>query len=160
MWKYAAGYLVLWGILRIAFLISRVTGWGNINGASAVEYVRQMWNTSLLENGHIFCGDDHVCVCAFTVSACCNPGKVRWIRYALVDGAVFALVCLGMNGVCRLKFEQKSSGRATCLIDHLLLCGRMRTWQEITCLLAMVVFILVIGAFVFSYASRQYAVKI
>ncbi len=52
--------------------------------------------------------------------------KVRWIRYALVDGAVFALVCLGMNGVCRLKFEQKSSGRATCLIDHLLLCGRMR----------------------------------
>ena len=35
----------------------------------------------------------------------------------------------------------------------------MRTWQEITCLLAMVVFILVIGAFVFSYASRQYAVK-
>lgn len=86
--------------------------------------------------------------------------KVRWIRYALVDGAVFALVCLGINGVCRLKFEQKSSGRATCLIDHLLLCGRMRTWQEITCLLAMVVFILVIGAFVFSYASRQYAVKI
>lgn len=85
--------------------------------------------------------------------------KVRWIRYALVDGAVFALVCLGINGVCRLKFEQKSSGRATCLIDHLLLCGRMRTWQEITCLLAMVVFILVIGAFVFSYASRQYAVK-
>lgn len=75
LWKYAAGYLVLWGILRIAFLISRVTGWGNINGASAVEYVRQMWNTSLLENGHIFCGDDHVCVCAFTVSACCNQGK-------------------------------------------------------------------------------------
>lgn len=33
------------------------------------------------------------------------------------------------------------------------------TWQEITCLLAMVVFILVIGAFVFNYASRQYAVK-
>lgn len=85
--------------------------------------------------------------------------KVRWIRYALVDGAVFALVCLGINGVCRLKFEQKSSGGATCLIDHLLLCGRMRTWQEITCLLAMVVFILVIGAFVFSYASRQYAGK-
>ena len=49
LWKYAAGYLVLWGILRIAFLISRVTGWGNINGASAVEYVRQMRNTSLLE---------------------------------------------------------------------------------------------------------------
>lgn len=160
LWKYAAGYLVLWGILRIAFLISRVTGWGNINGASAVEYVRQMWNTSLLEKwAYFFAG---MIMFAFVLSLfplAVIREKVRWIRYALVDGAVFALVCLGMNGVCRLKFEQKSSGRATCLIDHLLLCGRMRTWQEITCLLAMVVFILVIGAFVFSYASRQYAVK-
>ena len=25
--------------------------------------------------GIFFCGDDHVCVCAFTVSACCNQGK-------------------------------------------------------------------------------------
>ena len=160
LWKYAAGYLVLWGILRIAFLFSRVTGWGNINGASAVEYVRQMWNTSLLEKwAYFFAG---MIMFAFVLSLfplAVIREKVRWIRYALVDGAVFALVCLGMNGVCRLKFEQKSSGRATCLIDHLLLCGRMRTWQEITCLLAMVVFILVIGAFVFSYASRQYAVK-
>ena len=160
LWKYAAGYLVLWGILRIAFLISRVTGWGNINGASAVEYVRQMWNTSLLEKwAYFFAG---MIMFAFVLSLfplAVIREKVRWIRYALVDGAVFALVCLGINGVCRLKFEQKSSGRATCLIDHLLLCGRMRTWQEITCLLAMVVFILVIGAFVFSYASRQYAVK-
>ena len=160
LWKYAAGYLVLWGILRIAFLISRVTGWGNINGASAVEYVRQMWNTSLLEKwAYFFAG---MIMFAFVLSLfplAVIREKVRWIRYALVDGAVFALVCLGNNGVCRLKFEQKSSGGATCLIDHLLLCGRMRTWQEITCLLAMVVFILVIGAFVFSYASRQYAVK-
>ena len=159
LWKYAAGYLVLWGILRIAFLISRVTGWGNINGASAVEYVRQMWNTSLLEKwAYFFAG---MIMFAFVLSLfplAVIREKVRWIRYALVDGAVFALVCLGNNGVCRLKFEQKSSGGATCLIDHLLLCGRMRTWQEITCLLAMVVFILVIGAFVFSYASRRYAV--
>lgn len=133
LWKYAAGYLVLWGILRIAFLISRVTGWGNINGASAVEYVRQMWNTSLLEKwAYFFAG---MIMFAFVLSLfplAVIWEKVRWIRYALVDGAVFALVCLGMNGVCRLKFEQKSSGRATCLIDHLLLCGRMRIWQEIT----------------------------
>ena len=72
LWKYAAGYLVLWGILRIAFLISRVTGWGNINGASAVEYVEHI---AFGKMGIFFCGDDHVCVCAFTVSACCNPGK-------------------------------------------------------------------------------------
>ena len=122
LWKYAVGYLVLWGILRIAFLISRVTGWGNINGASAVEYVRQMWNTSLLEKwAYFFAG---MIMFAFVLSLfplAVIREKVRWIRYALVDGAVFALVCLGINGVCRLKFEQKSSGRATCLIDHLLL---------------------------------------
>ena len=99
LWKYAAGYLVLWGILRIAFLISRVTGWGNINGASAVEYVRQMWNTSLLEKwAYFFAG---MIMFAFVLSLfplAVIREKVRWIRYALVDGAVFALVCLGING--------------------------------------------------------------
>ena len=84
LWKYAAGYLVLWGILRIAFLISRVTGWGNINGASAVEYVRQMWNTSLLEKwAYFFAG---MIMFAFVLSLfplAVIREKVRWIRYAL-----------------------------------------------------------------------------
>lgn len=156
LWRYAAGYLISWGILRIAFLISRVTGWGNINGASALEYVRQMWETSLLEKwAYFFAG---MVMFAFVLSLfplTIIQRKSRWVRYALIDGAVFALVCLGINGICRWNFEQESGSRATCLIDHLLLCGRMQTWQEVLFLLLMVAFILGIGRFVFVYACRQ-----
>ena len=54
LWKYAAGYLVLWGILRIAFLISRVTGW-------EISMELPQWNMygrcgthRFWKNGHIF----------------------------------------------------------------------------------------------------------
>lgn len=76
LWKYAVGYLVLWGILRIAF--SDLPGhrlgkyqWSFRSGicTADVEHI------AFGKMGIFFCGDDHVCVCAFTVSACCNPGK-------------------------------------------------------------------------------------
>ena len=75
LWKYAAGYLVLWGILRIAFLIpGHRLGkyqWSFRSGicTADVEHI------AFGKMGIFFCWDDHVCVCAFTVSACCNPGK-------------------------------------------------------------------------------------
>ena len=55
LWKYAVGYLVLWGFFGIC--------------TADVEHI------AFGKMGIFFCGDDHVCVCAFTVSACCNPGK-------------------------------------------------------------------------------------
>lgn len=48
---------------------------------------------SLWKNGQHFSGMTAVCVFVLHRSACCcNPGKVCGDRYALVDGAVFALV--------------------------------------------------------------------
>ena len=73
LWKYAVGYLVLWGILRIAFPGHRLGKyqWSFRSGicTADVEHI------AFGKMGIFFCGDDHVCVCAFTVSACCNQGK-------------------------------------------------------------------------------------
>lgn len=153
---YGISYLVLWGVLRIAFLISRVTGWGNMRGASVVEFFRNMWETSLLEKwAYLFAG---IVMFAFVLSLfplVLIKKKSRWMRYALIDAAVFALVCLGINAVCSTRFEQRSRNRATCLIDHLLLCGRMKPWQELVCILAAVLFTLVVGAFVCFYVKIQ-----
>ena len=153
LWDYGIGYLILWGILRIAFLISRVTGWGNINGASAAQLLKQMWETSLLEKwAYFFAG---MTMFAFILSLfplLVIRERGRWARYALLDGAVFALACLAINGICRMLFEQDAKSRATCLIDHLLLCGDMQAWQEIVCLVGMAVLTAGVGIFVFFYA--------
>ena len=46
---YAVGYFLFWGILRLGYLISRVTGWGNINGDSVMTYLKNLLGTSMLE---------------------------------------------------------------------------------------------------------------
>ena len=157
LWDYSAGYLLLWGILRLAFLFSRVSGWGNINGSSALQFVQQMWELSLFEKwAYLFAG-----IVMFTFVLSLFPlvvirEKTRFIRYALIDAAVFALACLGIGTFCNVRLEQDTTSRATCLVDHLLLCGELKAYQEALCITGMVLFTLAVGVFVFWYAAKQY----
>ena len=69
LWKYAAGYKNC-----VSDLPGHRLGkyqWSFRSGicTADVEHI------AFGKMGIFFCGDDHVCVCAFTVSACCNPGK-------------------------------------------------------------------------------------
>lgn len=157
LWDYSVGYLLLWGILRLAFLFSRVSGWGNINGSSALEFARQMWETSLFEKwAYLFAG---IVMYAFVLSLfplVVIRERMRWLRYALLDAAVFALACLGIGTACRKWLEPDGGSRATCLIDHLLLCGELKEYQEALCIAGIVIFTLAVGVFVFWYASRRY----
>lgn len=160
LFDYSAAFLVLWGMLRAILLVSRVTGWGNIKGATLVEYLRELLETSLLEKwAYLAAG---IVMFAFVLSL--FPLLViresgRWLRYALIDGGTFALLSLGINGICRQNFEWDTKTRATCLIDHLLRCGRMEYWQEMASILLLLLLTVGIGVFVFFYASSVYGPK-
>jgi hypothetical protein len=71
-----------------------------------------------------------------------------------VDGAVFALLCSGINELCLRGVDPAGRARATCLIDSLLLCGNVKLWHALMYLLLVVLFMLADGAFVFWYARR------
>ena len=149
MGSYCFAYLVLWGILRIAFLVSRVTGWGNLNGNSALDYVKELLSVSMLEKwAYLFAG---ILMFAFVVSL--FPLVVirehgKWLLYALLDGAGFALICIGIN-----------AGDVTCVIDHLLLYGERNTGQEALFLAGIIVFTVVVAVLVFHFAAWEYGPK-
>lgn len=153
---YSVGYLLLWGILRLGYLISRVTGWGNINGGSVLTYLRNLLGTSMLEKwAYLLAG---VWMFAFVVSIfplVVIRERVNWVVYALVDGAVFALLCAGIGRVCDLFSDSEAHKRASCLIDHLLLC-KMSGAQELWFIVAVVALTLVIIVFSWCYAGRCY----
>ena len=66
MRNYCVAYLLLWFLLRLVFLFSRVTGWGNISGASALEYFRNLIAVSMFEKwAYLFAG---ILMFAFIVS--------------------------------------------------------------------------------------------
>ena len=153
---YSIGYLVLWGILRLGYLISRVTGWGNINGGSVITYLQNLLGTSMLEKwAYLLAG---VWMFAFVVSLfplVVIRERMSWILYALVDGAVFALLCTGMGRICDLFSDAGTHKRASCLIDHLLLC-EMNGTQELVFMIGMIALTIVIIGFSGWYAGKCY----
>lgn len=157
---YTLKYLILWAVFRIAHFFSRVTGWGNFSGANALDYVKELLATSMLEKwAYFFAG---IVMFAFILSL--FPLVVirkwgQWTLYALVDGACFALLCLGINGICKLLIIDEKHGWGTCVIDSLLLCKGLETWQELLFLLLIVLFTAVVGVFVFFYAAKAYGPK-
>lgn len=157
---YAVSYLFLWGICRILSALSRVTGWGNINGFSVLGYVKEMLEVPMLEKwADIFAG---IVMFAFVLSL--FPLLVirewpQWILYALLDAAGFALFCLGVNSLCSLTMEHGKRARATCLIDHLLLCQKLKPWQEVFSCILVLLFTVAIAVFVYCYSAKVYGPK-
>ena len=157
---FAVSYLLLWGLCLILSALSRVTGWGNINGFSALEYVKGLFSSPMLEKwAYIFAG---IVMLAFVLSL--FPLLVirewqQWILYALLDAAGFALFCLGVNSLCSLSAEHSKRIRATCLIDHLLLCRTLKTWQEVLSCILILLFTVAIAVFVYWYSAKLYGPK-
>ena len=152
MRNYCVGYILLWLLLRLVFLFSRVTGWGNISGASALEYFRNLIAVSMFEKwAYLFVG---VLMFAFIVSL--FPLTViakteHWVLYVLVDGAIFSLVCLVIEQIGYYFTKTKSS----CVIDSLLLCNKMKAGQEAAWIFGIVLFALVVCVASYGYAVRR-----
>ncbi len=155
---FSIGYLLIWSLLRVLMTVSRVTGWGNLRGASAVEFVKGLLQTSLLEKStYLGAG---ILMFAFILSLfplTVLRNRKNWGVYALVDGAAFALTCLGIGYISSLASDTRTQGWAVCLIDQFLLCRELELWQEILALLVLLVLLLAVGFFAFWFTL--YSVK-
>jgi hypothetical protein len=156
--EYAAGYALLWFLFRIGLFFSRVNGWGNIRGLSAIEYIKEMLQTSMLEKWtYIFAA---LAMFAFVYSLfplVVIKGRVHWLCYALVDGALFALLTSGIEAFALRGVESAKRTRATCLIDALLLQGAIKKWQSALIMAILAIFLIAVGIFVIIYAKKVLA---
>jgi hypothetical protein len=158
--EYALRYLVLWAVFRIGLYFSRITGWGNIRGVSAKEYVKEVLDTAMLDQWvYFFAG---VLMFAFVLSLfplTVIRQRMQWVVYALVDGAGFALLCNGINSLCVRGMESGVRGRATCLMDALLLCRDLQSWQVCLFLGLILLFMIAEGIFIYVYACHVFSQK-
>lgn len=158
---FSLGYLLIWSLLRVLMTVFRVTGWGNLSGASAVEFVKELLHTSLLEKSAYLAAGIlmfNFILSLFPLTVLRN--RRNWGVYALVDGAAFTLTCLGIGVISSLASDTRTQGRAACLIDQFLLCRELELWQEILALLVLLVLLLAVGLFAFwftLYSARTEA---
>lgn len=153
---FSLGYLLIWSLLRVLMTISRVTGWGNLSGASAARFVKELFQTSLLEKTSYLAAG----ILMFTFVLSLFPlvvikGRRNWIIYALVDAAGFALVCLGTGWLSSLASDNPTDARAVCLIDQFLLCREFALWQDILAMLFLLIIMSVVGLFSCWFSVRS-----
>lgn len=150
---FSIGYLLIWSLLRVLMTISRVTGWGNLNGTSAMKFVQELLHTSLLEKSAYLAAG--ILMFAFVLSLfplVVIKNRRSWALYALMDSAVFALLCLGIGLISSLASDNRTGARASCLIDRFLLCRELELWQELLALFLLLILMAGIGLGAYLYA--------
>lgn len=158
--RYIIGYLSLWAVMKLVLVFSRISGWGNIDGMTAREYLDRMYGNTMLERwAYLFAG---ILMFSFVLSlfplVVIRKNKT-WIVYFVIDGALFAVVCGAIAGICRLFMAKELAGRALCVLDDLLLGNPPKRWQASLYLVGILLFTFVVMAAVYWIAKKDYAPK-
>lgn len=144
MVQYGVGYLLIWTGMNVVVFLSRISGWGRIDGITIGTYIEQLVGSTMMERwAYFFAG-----ILMFTYIMSLFPLVVMkrrkvWGLYLLGDTGFFVLLCSGIAGICQYFFvEGNRKNRAKCVLDDLLMCQMEANWQPVL-LLAGIVLILV-----------------
>lgn len=156
MFQYGIGYLLIWTVMNLVVFLSRISGWGSINGMTVGSYIRQMLNSTMLEKwAYFFAG-----ILMFTYIMSLFPLVVIkrrkvWALYVLGDTGVFVLACGMIAGICQ-KFFVAGDRRswAKCVLDDLLMCQMEADWQPTLFLIGIFLVLVVVIFFVY-FISKQ-----
>lgn len=141
--NYALGYLLVWGLMKILILLSRVSGWGYINGISLGEYMDRIYGSTMLERwAYLFAG---ILMFAYAMSLfplIMIPKKRIWIWYLVCDGFIFSMICGAIVLLCRWFFIAPEKRRKIhCVLDALLLCELPEPWAVVCYLVGLLIFL-------------------
>lgn len=157
---YAVNYLLLWAVMKLVLLFSRISGWGNIDGLALGDYLTRIYGSTMLERwAYLFAG---ILMFAFVMSLfpLVVIRKMRsWILYFLADGVVFAAVCAVIAGICRLFTNEELAGRAVCVLDDMLLCNLPQKWQAVTYIWGILLLTIAVVWLAYQIAKKSYSPK-
>lgn len=148
--NYCCIYMIIWTITRTVNLISKMSGWGNVKKLGLRQYMQSLYGTTMMERwAYIFAG---ILMFAFIVSLfplVVIRSKKKWLSYLLFDIVKYALICLGIEAICRIFIDDKLEGKAICVIDDMLLCRPRLLWQ--TSMYIIVIIVLAVAELLIVY---------
>ncbi len=158
---YSLCFLVGWGIMKILVVISRMIGWGNLNGMSAKEYIDSIYGSTLFERWIYFIV--WIVIAGFALSLfplVFEKNKKRWIAYIVVDSVIFATLCKVIITICNWILPQKKRRmHLKNLLDYLLLFHMPRRLFAILIIGSMLVVLGAIAFFVYKLSYVLYSPK-
>lgn len=158
--NYGFFYMLIWGIMKLVIFVSKLSGWGNINGLTFKEYFHNIYGSTMLERwAYFFAG---ILMFAFVMSLfplVVIKKRKMWFRYIVYDSAVFAVVCFLIACVSRLFIEKEYRKKAVCVLDDLLLCDLPEFWQAAMYIVAILLFAVGICFVSYHIAIKAYVPK-
>lgn len=167
MIQYGTGYLLIWAGMNVVVFLSRISGWGSIDGITVGQYVKQLVGSTMMERWAYF----FTVILMFTYIMSLFPliiikRQKIWVLYLLGDTGFYLLLCSGIAGICQKFFvERDRRSWATCVLDDLLMCRMDETWQSGIFMVGIfVILILVIVAVYFiskiNYGKEEALTKV
>lgn len=156
--NYLVIYLVIWLIMKLILMLSKITGWGNINDLSFVEYIRSLYGTTMLEKwAYLFTG---ILMFSFVLSLfplILIRKRQHWIRYFMVDSLLYAAICVIISQIS-LKFVAKElRKKAVCVLDVMLLTRLPQRWEAAMYIVVILIFTVTMGGLIYNYGVRTFA---
>lgn len=151
MIQYGVGYLLIWTVMNVVVFLSRISGWGNIDGITVGNYIEQLLDSTMMEKWAYFLTG----VLMFSYIMSLFPLVVMkrrkvWGLYLLGDTVFFVLLCSGIAGICQHFFvEGARKNWAKCVLDDLLMCQMEKNWQPV--LLLAGIFLVLVAVIIESY---------
>ncbi len=158
--RYLTGYFLIWMAVKLLFFISTFEGWGNIDGLSIGEYWAHLYGGTMLEGWQYLFA--FILMITFVISLfplLVIKKRREWLGYLAVAVAFFVAVCLFVTGICQLFINNNLRGRASCVLDELLLCQQLSYWQAALFVVVAAALALAVLYCVFVYAGKSYAPK-
>lgn len=157
---YAVGYLLVWAIMKLVIIVSRISGWGNIAGLAFGEYVDYFYGSTMLEVwAYLFAG---IFMFAYVMSLfplIVIRQRRQWMGYLVLDSGFFVLVCGIIAFICNFFIKENKRGRAACVLDDMLLCDIPQKWQAGAYIVIIILFALAVLTAVYQISVKIYSPK-
>lgn len=156
--NYLISYLMVWAVMKLLQMLSKVTGWGNINGLTISEYMKNLYGTTMLERwAYLFTG---ILMFAFVISLfplVLIRRKKHWIRYFITDSMLFAVVCFTISRISMCFVAKELRRSAVCILDVMLLCKMKSKWEPLVYIVAIVLFSITMAELIFVYSVKIFS---
>lgn len=158
--SYVILFFLIWTVIKILMLISKVSGWGNVNKLGLMEYLGQAYGTTFLEKwAYIFTWILMISYIFSLFPLIIIKKWNKWICYLILDSIFFMIVCTIISKTAKNMVDVQLRDRISSVLDVMLLCNLPRGWEALGCNLIIVIFAINVALLAFNYSVCMYGPK-
>ena len=155
--NYGILYLITWAVMKGLLFFSKFTGWGNVKGLPASEYLSNLYGSTMLEKWAYFLAG--ILMFGYVMSLfplVLIRKRKNWFLYAVADNVIYLGICILISKFSFRFIDNELENRIKCVLDDLLLCRLPKWWEAALYILFALCLVVAITVAVYFIGIRVY----